>query len=138
MPRFIDTVEESVVLERALSKGENLRRQFVFRTDLATAVNVIRRCNQEGKQPGPLIEEIVTDYFTTWSQGVHMTFPSRLREVLDRIAALRGCTREDVVRQIITDHSADLLAAELERDTTMQRVLSVPLPPKKPPTAKAK
>ena len=79
-------------------------------------------CLRQNKQPGPLTEEIVTDYFTVHSGGAHLTLPQPLLKAIDRVAFVRGTSREEAILEILRRSVEKVLADILDEGKRLEQL----------------
>jgi hypothetical protein len=126
VPRIIDLAHEANALAKANVKQETVRRQYVLRLGAEPALHMINDCLRQGKQPGPLLEEIISGYYTVWDEGCHVKFAHPIRNALDKAAAAMGVDREDVVREIVTKNIAALLSRLKEEQEALDKAIADP------------
>lgn len=126
MPRSIDVNIELEKLTKLATKSSKERRQFVLRLNVEPAVLFLRDCQRQGKQPGPLLEEVVEHYYKLWDRGVHLEFPRTVLEALNQAAECAGVDREEVVRQLVTRNVASYLQQLRQERSQLEAVLEDP------------
>lgn len=108
MPKVIDLPTEIRTLEEELSRSAQARRQLICRVPNAVAILLMRDCHNSNTLPTKRVETIVTDYYTTWADGIHCPLDPKARKALDEIAEVYGVDREAVVQLMITEYLGDL------------------------------
>lgn len=98
MPRLINLQEELRTLREQPKKK---RRQFVMRLNTPMAITFILKCIARDEQPGPLLEEIVTEYFRTRDHGVQLGSRSADCDYLTLLADQQRCTPRQMGKKLI-------------------------------------
>lgn len=130
MPRNIDFDEELTKLKDVEEAGE--RRQYVLRLEVPIARLFIADCDNLQKQPGPRLEEIISQYYTTWAEGIHMRIGGRVFQMIESLAMAEKVSREEIVRRILDQNIDAVYIAAMERASQRDEALRKFAPPATP------
>lgn len=123
MPRNIDLPSEIRRTQRLVDNNDITKTQIVCRLTPATYLRHLTNCTRRGIVAGPLAAEILSDYYQSWSKGIHLTLSDHVRGILDQIARVCGVDREFVVLAILDKFAGHVLAETVKTQRQQQETI---------------
>lgn len=125
MPKLMDTNSTLIAYRKSMASGDNTPRQVCCRIPLHVAVELLTDSLTKGKQPGPVLSEIVTDYYTTWADGVHLKLAAPERRLLDQIKEILDLpAREEVVKRLVERYASEFLSDIMTRQQSAESLIN--------------